>query len=289
MISFKQFLSEKSSDEANLYVAPRMDAQEVIDWCEKNAPKFLANVKSRKIRIYRGAELQLGVIDTNKFNRRSANTVNYYTLWLDNSAKWKEYPKRSKSLICANALHVAESFGDTHWVIPKDINLVGECSSDDFWNSFKFEEELDLPITADFGPDDIMDFTDSLFHQSKIYEPAVEKEYPSLLDALKKCDIEVLKDYEKNIKVSKWYRDIMRAILDNEHDFKNMAEVFDFLFDPTKNDFKVTTAGMLATSTIKEFWIQGQCALIPTSFASERGFKADKDMLTAFIEKYKFK
>ena len=64
--------------------------------------------------------------------RTSANTRNYYTLIIDNSPLWKQYPKRSKSLICLTG--DAQRF---FHVFPYDGLKIGICPEKDMWFSWK--------------------------------------------------------------------------------------------------------------------------------------------------------
>lgn len=283
MISFKQFLIEDDPIDPKVYRATAMDAASLIEWCEKNASRFLENVKTNKVRVYRGTEPQMGVVDTNKFQRKSANTLNYYTLWLDNSPKWKDYPKRSKSLICTNDMGTAGGFGDIHWVIPKDSNAIGVCPSDDFWSSFHFSKQMDMGQSHDIDPSDLMDFTWGVLTIVDQNNPVTEKSYSALLAALRKCNAKVLLQIIEK-KPKSWHAAFAKSII--AKGFRNLAEVYDFLFDPAENNFSHTVAARLKNGHGAEYWIQGECALIPTQFA-EIYSHADKAMLKEFVIKYK--
>lgn len=53
------------------------------------------------------------LIKTDDHIRKPANSSSgYYNIWIDNASEWKEYPKRSKSIICTNDRDVAKSYGD---------------------------------------------------------------------------------------------------------------------------------------------------------------------------------
>jgi hypothetical protein len=82
-------------------------------------------------------------IKPSSFERISANaTSNYYTLLIDNSKYWKEYPKRSKSIMCTINWENAKSYiafqtmDEPYQVIPKLNAKIAVCPRGDFWWSF---------------------------------------------------------------------------------------------------------------------------------------------------------
>jgi hypothetical protein len=88
--------------------------------------------------IWRNSNLEDSyyLIDPLKYKRKSINISNYYTLLIDNSPYWKEYPKRCNSLI---ALLDGQEFiygKSLYRVIPFDNAMFGVAPSDDLWFSF---------------------------------------------------------------------------------------------------------------------------------------------------------
>lgn len=65
--------------------------------------------------------------------RRSANTLNYYTLIMDNSKRWSKYPKRSRSII---GLLEKTLYNQDYIVLPKNNAKIVLCSDTDLWYSF---------------------------------------------------------------------------------------------------------------------------------------------------------
>ena len=88
--------------------------------------------------IFRGIEggPAYGYIDPSNFKRKSAHTKNYYTLIIDNSENWSEYPDRSKSIVCTTGQRAASNYGDTYLVIPEGSPSVGIAPARDIWFSF---------------------------------------------------------------------------------------------------------------------------------------------------------
>ena len=146
-----------------------------IDDLEYHINKFCSNFSWNDAPIYRGiySRNQLELSNLMLFNpkvieRESANTHNYYTWIIDSSPDWEEYPKRSKSLICATDPWICENFGEqTYRVIPFNGAKIGKCTETDFWNAFDLEEELgDSTISLDDFNSNINTLYSDLFHIS---------------------------------------------------------------------------------------------------------------------------
>lgn len=111
------------------------DALKILESkCSKSWGYFLENGKS----LLRGMSFKghFYHIDPKSSKRVSQNTENYYTLIIDNSSKWRKYPKRSESLILSNNRMKAGGYGDLYRVFPYDGSNFGICPQDDIWDSF---------------------------------------------------------------------------------------------------------------------------------------------------------
>lgn len=290
MISFKQFLQEDREDEddSRVYTATKMTVSAMIDWIEKNASNYLNNLSSMPPILRGMGENQQGMINSDKFNRRSANTKNYYTLFLDNSPAWAKYPKRSKGLICTNDPGIARGFGDVHYVFPKDSNKIGICPEDDFWASFDIAGTLgfkDISLDAS----DMMSLTDTLLKLAD--EEGSETDFNTLAASLKKINVEVLEQLAAKTKdrFAGWQAKAAKAILDKG--YKNFYDVYVDVFNPTKNNFDMVTAGEITLSSAprRELWIQGECVVFPKRYADWFHKGEDRVLIEQFITKYRIK
>lgn len=77
-----------------------------------------------------------GIIHGAAGERMSANTSNHYTLILDGVLP-KEYPRRGKSIICANWKNrkYAAGYGTLHAIIPFDDVTIGVCPERDIFGT----------------------------------------------------------------------------------------------------------------------------------------------------------
>src|SRR5271168_3608736 len=111
----------------------------VIRALEENCSNAIQAMKENKF-IYKGFNTNLGhnflLTDPSQKERKSANTSNQYTLLMDNLPAWKEYPKRSRSLVCSTSSDRAASYGNVYLVLPFNGARIGICPEYDIWDSF---------------------------------------------------------------------------------------------------------------------------------------------------------
>jgi hypothetical protein len=263
MITFKSFLSEAS-------LAPTKVSHEAfIEWCEKNAPNYLRRVGT--VPIYRGMPQQCttGIVDTSTFDRKSANTKNYYTVWMDNDPLWAEYPKRSKSYIASNKHRTSRGFGPLHLLIPKDNVHVGICSEDDLWISFQMLGKIMHTQGYGYSMGDFANELHKIFTlvDSDTEDDAIEyaeSDYPSLIRALKMINADVLREWGENairkIAAKRW----LTAF--GEHNFNTAYDMMKAIMDPGSNNFQHYRAGeMKPTILDSEYWLQGEIGVIAVS------------------------
>ncbi len=255
----------------NPYVPRSITPTEFIDWCEKHARSYLGLAKKYPIfRGFKGSPPDLGIMNTNRMDRVSANTKNIYTVWMDNHPAWKDYPKRSKSIICSLSEARAGSYAyesATMLIIPADINRIGICPGEDLWESFrKIEDEYgDLGGFADTMHEVL---TDDKKHSSA----AIQSSYSSLVDALKSITIETEVARKAHV-----------APLLKQYDCKSLYEFFEVMLDPKDNNFGVMTAASMNEGGFNEVWVQGVSATISTDYFNSN--KQNQEMLN-FVEKY---
>ena len=205
--------------------------------------------------------------------RMSENTQNYYTWIIDNSPAYKEYPDRSKSLICTDDRVTSEYFGNEEcWrVIPFDGAKIGVCSSLDLWGSY--DNGLKPLSNKYYQLDDfnskIEIYYEALFSETNFGQPKSAKEFfinlKKMLDKMEdfeKNDYEIMK---QNYKYPDWV-DIDFAM----NLPKTVKGVMD-LFDPKLNGFKLMDYKDYAKNAPidREVWIGADCILVHVVIAEE--------------------
>jgi len=93
-------------------------------------------------KIWRGTDASfssgVGVVNPKASKRTSVgDSGNHYTLLLDNIKSWSDFPKRSKSLICAMSREIASGFGTPYVIIPFDGAEFAVAPRHDIWYSFQ--------------------------------------------------------------------------------------------------------------------------------------------------------
>ncbi len=203
-------------------------------------------------KIYRGVNYDSkGYLlkgDSRTEERKSANTLNYYTLLLDNVLpEWKEYPKRSRSFICTTELTKTYLYGNTYQVYPIGDPLIGICPEADLWISFDC-----------FNPRDFGYLVVDLFKYLKL-KPV--DDLNGLLYLINLIDInwklgsdEITHIIGRYINLS--YDEIVK--------FDSFIDLFRYIFNPTENDFQYKKLSeLLPLRHDREIWFSGPAYFVP--------------------------
>lgn len=111
-------------------------AEEAWDLLNKHCKDALKDLNRPIVRGMTNMGTGFGIIHGEAGERRSRNTSNHYTVILDEVLP-KEFPKRSKSIICANwyGMTHADRYGTLHAIIPFDGVKIGVCPYMDMWDT----------------------------------------------------------------------------------------------------------------------------------------------------------
>ena len=206
-------------------------------------------------KLYRGLadEKPFVYIDPKYFIRRSANTANFYTLLIDNSSKWKNYPKRSQSIICSNDYETATGYGFVYTVFPFNGANFGVCPTDDIWTSFTYKISHGL-----------IDWIDSLESITRKYGINLDDhKYSTFIKTLKMFDerYKEINDgwnepskYAK-VEYEKWFKGYTPE--------KGMKTHLDDIFDPKKNGFNLINSLHKLPPAVqdREVWTDSKCVM----------------------------
>ncbi len=270
----------------NPYNPKKMTPKELIDWCEKNSPNYLKRMRDNLIfRGFKSSAPIIGMIDTNKMNRVSANTHNYYTLWMDNDPKWAEYPKRSKSIICSTSRGTAHGFGNPMFIIPADKCKIGVCSAHDLWDSFgEVSKNLNYDMLSDFMHN-VHKILVSI-NGGDIADNEAQLDYSTLITLLKEATLKKMErltseETPYSNRIEDAYPEAMKKL-----NCRSLYDLWVRLMDPKKNNFSVTTAEEFTTQYKSEIWIQGECAVLESNYITGHGSIEIDTELLAFAKKY---
>ena len=259
MISFKEFLLETSRMQ-------EMPLDSALVWMENYAEDYLTKGNF----IFRGVTGKNGIMhgDTSSgTDRKSANTFNFYTLWMDNHPSFKEFPKRGRSFICTPDIEYSRDYGKPYIVIPKDASPVGVCQTNDIWGTI-IEGHLDLI--------ELNNVTGNALHDSMDLDD-FPKTYASLVKNFKEITHDDTAD-------SVGHDDDVPTLM-RKYNCANLFELWEKIVTPKLFELK---SGDNMPSQKREVWIQEDCVFISTN-PGDLTASEQMDMLE-FAEKFpKFK
>jgi len=249
--------------------------EELEVFIKKNCSEWLENpVKIYRIIDYKNEEAFLQT----PIKRYSRDNSNYYTLLFDNLNK--EYPKRTKSLICSltNKSYLID--GELYRVIPIDGAKWGVLNTHDIYYSFdkinKYVGEHRGAVINSFFNDvgfvfnepnnfflSQYVFTDKQKEKVKGIKPVSDTNYIQFKKVLKKNE-KIIKDILKNDQgivneLSNSSNYFIKFILNNmEKSWLDMIE------DVMKDDsIKLKKTSELVEDKTREIWTDSKCVLVP--------------------------
>jgi hypothetical protein len=241
MITFKNILQEYDRrQDHRSKVLPNLNFEKYVGY-------NIGDIKNATS-IYRGLNNKNNkylFIQPSKFERKSANTLNFYTILIDNSKYWKEYPKRSKSICCTNnKSHVKYYFDNIYRVYPKIGARIGVCPAYDIFYSF----EKGLKILSNIlhkKISDLSEFEDFLYLETHVYG---NYSYKKMINNIDKYN---LNDKQKLILL--------------KYNCKTLYEFIDYCLSPELNGFALLTYNDGFEVYNKEIWTDADSLMIKVS------------------------
>lgn len=219
--------------------------------------------------VYRGMQID-GSKETfhlskpSQFERTSANTSNEYTVLIDNSSAWDDYPKRSRSLICSNMknLAYAEGFGRLGMILPFNGAKFGVCPAKDFWMGFK-------ETFLKYGLNDLDEFNyilRDLFKKVGSELSKENKDYDKLVATLEAGENWLRDNADEEESSHNTYSDtqiikLFKTVIDGS---EYIVDFLHRILDPKKNNFELSDyLGLKKYQDIKrEVWTDSDCIII---------------------------
>lgn len=264
MINFKKFLLESNISISAIY----NNKEDLLLDANIECSQFMWMIKSNKT-FYRGdatfnSKLNNnlgGIIDTTGTNRRSKNGSNWYTLILDNHPEYKDFPKRSESLICSGEEYYASLYGankdtketNVYLVVPTNTAKIATINYIDIWdmNLDVFGNNINVQELNDFF-DELKDFglNDGDWQSFYYLDKLLKENDPQLYDTFAKAANKYLQIQTGDIPIF-------------EHNFVNTI----FKIYSLKNTkFELLTASKIRSSrdgyNRNEIWISGEILVI---------------------------
>lgn len=193
-----------------------------------------------------------------KGTRSSANTNNTYTLFIDNNARWKDYPPRSASIIATTHDDIAQGYGTTYLVLPEGNPKIGIALANDFWRSFpRLSQVPNLYELPDVNSA-ISNVITQLSHTS-YYRPS---SWPQLQKDLHMIDQVNYLSFPNLPKNSKLDLNFAQGLL-SFYPGSTMEQKLDYLLDPQANGFELTNLSSFTSGENEhEIWFSAPCWFI---------------------------
>jgi hypothetical protein len=241
---------------------------------------------SRDTLIYRGMNDtgKFVLINGKKINRTSANTLNFGTMLCDILPSWRQWPKRSKSIICTNSMDRASYYGDnnyraTYVMIPLENQKIAMSNANDFWFSavdvYQVGEDITNFNQFNYWIDDIL----TMFSK-KIPASLIENAYTDVKSLIKV--FELIYEY---IVSKKDPASVIRRIANNRNfyyrhrsDTKKILstmtkigvlKTFDNMLNPSKNNNLYSNFTQMPAADNNEIWFTGKTLCINQLFYEE--------------------
>jgi hypothetical protein len=265
ILRFSEFILERYADDSR---GLKFTLDEAVSFYNKNCTDWNLEIDQIYRGVVRSNDFDYSMHQPSKFDRVSRNTSNFYTRLLNILPSWKNYPKRSKSLICTTYLNDALNYANRREnnvfiIIPVNGAKIGLAGADDFWFSFP-------NISPAFSNMD--DFNAWFKYFLQILYP---DDYKYKIDELNKLDNNEFKELIREIgevlitnpniveSFENWMsRKFVYNYIDSKKDF---LSYLDTLLNPKFNKFTLLTTkkqNILDKIAPSEVWTDGDCLLI---------------------------
>ena len=255
MISFKQFILEKSGDDGPPSYKP-LTMQELLEVVQTECSNAKWMFKDNTP-LWRGdVNLQMddmrpntaGLIAEPK-SRISENTSNYYTLIFDNIKSRINVPKRGKSFIASTDSSRAHGFGEhyssLYAVIPFNSTKIGIVPHSDMWGTEITMFGKTLKIKTWNTAFQKIGLPDDNWSEWEQFDEDLKNENQAALARLKN-----------------------QSLIDASYASTFLEQITD-AYSVEKTDQSVHTTETLSLMEDCEVWIGGKCIFIPCSLWSE--------------------
>lgn len=259
----------------------KINEKEAIKFIKEHCSEIVKRYKTSDVRLYRGFEYAGDYVfgDSISQTRKSKNTLNYYTLMMDNSELWKNFPKRSQSFICTTALGTASLYGSPYLVFPVDGTEIGVCPVPDIW-FFKVKQ---IKYALSEFNDAIKDL--ATLYDIKLSETNFNKFKTDLISL--GHAVEKNKNLIKMVGTKKWHDEMQWDKKFKGHGFanwfipnfanmilQNTNDLYKWLDDFLKPEkFKITNTSNFNVTGKHECWFSGQAVFIDSKLVTKSFLK----------------
>lgn len=196
--------------------------------------------------------------------RRSANVANWYTLIMDNVPEWKDFPRRSASLICTTDPIQSSDYGVTFTVLPFYNPTIGICPREDLWFSF--------PRLKKVAMESLEELIDALETLANTYldKPLSQDSWPDFNRGLRELSQKIQQEYQS----SRWNSaNALQGLVTPQLD---MLAVLREILDPRAAGFQTAKLSEWQPQPDREIWFSAPAFFLNSNWlgAAEQGLDA---------------
>lgn len=265
-----------------------MDMMAAVRFAKEHCSDYVENVLLKSsVNIWRGFATPPSAIfwcDSSNIVRESRFAkFNYYTLMMDNSPEWENFPKRSNSFVCATREARADAYAGrngSYAMIPVDGALIGVAPAGDIWDSFpETGREFQFIHADEFQV--ALSQTSDYFIGKKISDKnwdEFSKDVNLITSKLQKRLKEEPKDYDYYETSRRDYGAVLILNFVMKKFGGDMMEFLEWIFSPSKNKFKLShidsfisnaKGGDTTEDGGREIWFSGKALAIETDFVKD--------------------
>lgn len=241
-----------------------IDAEELVERLQRDCAVALKSAPIYRV-IDGNKSMRAGFVDPKNSIRKSRWTTNYYTLLIDESPEWKQYPRRSRSIICAAGDWGASTRDGPRFVVfPVGNPEFGVCREVDLWFSFPYlEQEIGMHDLGYFG-----EMLENIAHYMGYELTDTKESLDGMLDDFeeKYRDETSAKTLEQTLKDNAYRREAMLVEVATDTYKGSMRNALYDLMSPSNNGFRLTTLSGLPANSDKEVWTEGSAYLIAIGY-----------------------
>jgi len=260
---FKQFLEAKVKS----YDHEPAATHDLVELLDRHCLQALRSAQAGNF-IYRGSRstLPAGVYNPGSGERKSQNTSNFYTIFLDTNPLNDEFPKRSKSFITTNNRYKAENYasGPILYCFPFDDVKIGLVDSDDFWD---LRIDFDVLFSAGDSIADLNDFWEELIGDMLLKSSDIK----SLADMISAIKSEHPATVANRLHRNGYLYGVNRSKISDEEIVKRFVASLPKAYSYKQLDCKLTTPDDIPDPDKGscEMWFSGKCVMIPENILDE--------------------
>lgn len=256
-MKIKELLEAKVNDLYTSAVDPSM----VLDLLQTHCSQALHTMgKTPMARFSRKGYEIVSIVDPTVGERKSQNTTNQYTLLMDNSPYMKDFPKRSRSIICHSIYppyYESGASDNMYMIYPFDNTVIGVCPDEDLWDTKVTIPGLGLHDRSWETMNNVL---------QKLHVP--DDSYAELYAYMKSDDlVEAYHNFTKYMKsLGGRSYPMNKEVFVPLEDPKMLLEHIQYCMRPEVTGLSVTSIGAWRNIGKKECWIGGKFLAISSNY-----------------------